>query len=83
MGVGTAQSRIVIFLIRQINIDQSFQDTERFRLFVGGSIVNNRDGKSLFFCRIQCGYDLGNKVGWCDEIDVVRALFLQFQKNLG
>ena len=35
------------------------------------------------FCRLQCGYDLGDKMGRRDEIDVVRTLFLQFQKDAG
>jgi len=60
---------------------QPLQQLQRADFFIRGGIVYNRDPQSFPLCRPQRRNNQRYKMRRCHEVDVVRALFLQFQKN--
>ena len=71
-----------IFKIRQVNIDQPIQSLQGFHALIPTAVIDNRYGKSLLFRQKKCFPDLQHVVARRHEIDVIRILRLQLQKNI-
>ena len=67
----------------QVDVCKPFQHAQGRDLLVGGSIVYNGDGESLFFSRFESETYLRKKVAGGDQVNICSALFLQFQENFG
>ena len=71
-----------ILKIRQINIDQPIKGLQGFHALIPAAVIDNRYGKSLLFRQKKCFPDLQHVVARRHEINVIRILRLQLQKNI-
>ena len=79
-GIRLRQLRREVFQIRQIDVDQPFQAAERFDALIAACVVDHGDGGTA---HQQRPADHRHKRRRADEIDVVRALLLKLQKQIG
>ena len=82
MGIFCRKKRVHILKIRKINIHDSFQCLDGIHILIASRIVYNRNRKSLPSRLFYRPDDMRHILPRCNQIDIVRPLFLQFQKNL-
>lgn len=82
MGKPLGKLDIVVFEIRKVDIDVSFQHTQRFYGFVSAGIVYGGNPKSARAGHRKRFHNMRNELRACDKIDVRGALPLQLEEDL-
>ena len=51
-------------------------------MFITAGIIDHREGKALRFCKCKTITNLGHKMRWSDQIDVIGTFILERQINI-
>ena len=81
MRVQTCIVAAVILVIRQIDVNVTIEQLQRFHLLISAGIVYNRKRKPLFSGNLQRFDNLRHIMGAGNKVDVMRTFFLQREKG--
>lgn len=80
--VAPGKGAVHVFQIRQPDVYIRLKGADGFQTFISAAVVDDRDGEPPFDA-VKGLYDRGHILSGCDQVDIVRALLLQFQKDIG
>jgi len=81
-GIFSGDLRGKILYIGEVNVDVAVHEGNSIRKLVTAGVIDYRYAE-LVFAAVESAYYQRNEVSGSDELDVVRALVSEFEKNIG